>query len=98
MLKVSISYSAGYKAVGTLVYAWPDAIDKARMADRILRERLDRMGARFDEIRTEYVGWNSTHGHLAGPPPPTCRKSSCASAFAARTAKPSRRSHASWRR
>jgi hypothetical protein len=70
MLKVSISYSAGYKAVGTLVYSWPDAVDKARMADRILRERLDRMGATFDEIRTEFVGWNSTHGHLAGPPHP----------------------------
>jgi hypothetical protein len=68
-LKVSISYSAGYKATGTLVYAWPDAIEKARMADRVLRERLDRMGARFDAIRTEFVGWNSTHGHLAGPPP-----------------------------
>jgi hypothetical protein len=68
-LKVSISYAAGYKAVGTLVYAWPDAIAKARMADRILRERLHRMGATFDEVRTEFVGWNSTHGHLAGPPP-----------------------------
>jgi hypothetical protein len=68
MLKVSISYSAGYKAVGTLVYSWPDAVEKARMADRILRERLDRTGAQFDEIRTEFVGWNSTHGHLAGPP------------------------------
>jgi hypothetical protein len=68
-LKVSISYNAGYKAVGTLVYAWPDAAEKAMMADRILRERLDRMGAKFDEIRTELVGWNSTHGHLAGPPP-----------------------------
>jgi hypothetical protein len=68
MLKVSISYSAGYKAVGTLVYSWPDAVEKARMADRILRERLDRIGAKFDEIRTEFVGWNSTHGHLAGPP------------------------------
>jgi hypothetical protein len=69
MLKVSISYSAGFKAVGTLVYAWPDAAEKARLADRILRERLDRMGAEFDEIRTELVGWNSTHGHLAGEPP-----------------------------
>jgi hypothetical protein len=69
MLKVSISYDAGYKAVGTLVYAWPDAVEKAHLADRVLRERLDRMGAKFDEIRTELVGWNSTHGHLAGPPP-----------------------------
>jgi hypothetical protein len=69
-LKVSISYNAGYKAVGTLVYAWPDAVEKAQMADRILRERLDRLGAKLDDIRTEYVGWNSAHGHLAGPPSP----------------------------
>ena len=42
--KVSISYSAGYKAVGTLVYSWPDAYDKAQAADKILRARLDRLG------------------------------------------------------
>ena len=69
MLKVSIAYQDGWKAVGTLVYAWPDAVKKAQAADRLLRERLDRMGLAFDEIRTEFVGWNSTHGHLAGPPP-----------------------------
>jgi len=68
-LKVSIAYRAGHKAVGTLVYAWPDAVKKARAADRVLRERLDRLGLEFDEIRTELVGWSSTHGHLAGPPP-----------------------------
>ena len=68
-LKVSISYRAGFKAVGTLVYAWPDAVAKARRADAVLRERLDRLGLAFDEIRTEYVGWNATHGPLAGPPP-----------------------------
>ncbi len=70
MLKVSIAYSAGYKAVGTLVYAWPDAVAKARAADRVLRERLDRLGLRFDEVLTEYVGWNATHGPLAGDSPP----------------------------
>ena len=69
-LKVSISYHAGYKAVGTLVYGWPDPVKKATAADRILRERLDRLGLRFDEVRTELVGWNATHGPLAGPPPP----------------------------
>lgn len=68
-LKVSISYRAGYKAAGTLVYAWPDAIAKARRADEVLRSRLDRLGLSFDEIRTEFVGWNATHGPLAGPPP-----------------------------
>ena len=68
-LKVSISYSAGYKAVGTLVYAWPDAYEKAQAADKILRARLDRLGLRFDQILTEFVGANATHGSLAGEPP-----------------------------
>ena len=69
-LKVSISYSAGYKAVGTLVYAWPDAYAKAQAADNILRARLDRLGLRFDQILTEYVGVSATHGRLAGDPIP----------------------------
>ncbi len=55
-LKVSVAYRAGFKAVGTLVYAWPDAVEKAQMADRVLRERLDRLGLRFDKILTEFVG------------------------------------------
>lgn len=65
-LKVSIAYRAGFKAVGTLVYSWPDAMEKAQLADRVLRERLDRLGLRFDAIVTEYVGVNATHGPLAG--------------------------------
>ncbi len=68
--KVSISYSAGYKAVGTLVYSWPEAYDKARAADRILRARLDRLGLKFDQILTEFVGANATHGPLADEPSP----------------------------
>jgi hypothetical protein len=64
--KVSISYSAGFKAVGTLVYAWPDAYEKAQAADKILRARLDRLGLSFDHVLTEFVGVNATHGLLAG--------------------------------
>ncbi|MDT7541643.1 MAG: hypothetical protein QOE33_1547 [Acidobacteriota bacterium] len=66
--KVSISYSAGFKAVGTLVYSWPDAYAKARAADQILRARLERLGLKFDLIHTEFVGANATHGALAGEP------------------------------
>jgi hypothetical protein len=69
-LKVSISYSSGYKAVGTLVYSWPDAYAKAEAADKILRARLDRLGLRFDQVLTEFVGANATHGSLAGAPSP----------------------------
>lgn len=67
--KVSIAYSAGWKAVGTLVYAWPDAYAKAKGADQILRARLERLGLKFEVVLTEFVGVNATHGHLAGEPP-----------------------------
>nr|MBA2339212.1 DUF1446 domain-containing protein [Pyrinomonadaceae bacterium] len=67
-LKVSISYSSGFKSVGTLVYSWPDAYAKAQAADRILRARLERLGLKFDQILTEYVGANALHGKLSGEP------------------------------
>jgi len=63
-LKVSIAYRSGFKAVGTLVYAWPDALEKAQLADRVLRERLDAMGLRFDQLLTEFVGVSAAHGPL----------------------------------
>jgi hypothetical protein len=63
-LKVSIAYRDGWKAVGSLVYAWPDALEKAELADRVLRERLDRLGLRFDHVLTEFVGASATHGPL----------------------------------
>lgn len=68
-LKVSIAYRAGYKAVGTLVYVWPDAMAKAEAADAVLRRRLEMLGLTFDAIVTEYVGVNATHGPLAGSHP-----------------------------
>jgi acyclic terpene utilization AtuA family protein len=64
-LKVSVAYFYGYKAVGTLVYAWPDAYKKAQAADRILRRRLEHLGLRFEAILTEFVGADATHGPLA---------------------------------
>jgi hypothetical protein len=69
--KVSISYTAGFKAVGTMTYGWPYAYKKARAADRILRARLDRLGLKFEAIHTEFVGANACHGEtLSGEPSP----------------------------
>ncbi len=70
MLKVSIAYFYGYKAVGTLVYSWPEAYEKARAADRILRARLKDLGLEYEQVLTEFVGANATHGKLSGPPDP----------------------------
>ena len=63
-LKVSIAYRSGFKAVGSLVYSWPDALEKAQAADDILRSRLERLGLTFQQILTEYVGVSATHGPL----------------------------------
>lgn len=70
MLKVSVAWFYGYKAVGTLVYSWPDAVDKAKAADAILRKRLKSLGLTFEQVLTELVGVNATHGRLGGDPDP----------------------------
>jgi hypothetical protein len=64
-LKVSVAYFHGYKAVGTLVYSWPDAYKKAQAADRVLRQRLADLGLEFEAVLTEFVGADATHGPLA---------------------------------
>jgi hypothetical protein len=70
-LKVSISYHAGWKAVGTLVYSWPQAREKSMLAERIVRERLAALELRFDEIYAEHFGVDACHGpaapHVADP-------------------------------
>ncbi|HZY10371.1 MAG TPA: acyclic terpene utilization AtuA family protein [Bacteroidota bacterium] len=68
LFKVSMSYSDGYTAIGELTYAWPDALEKAKKADEILRTRLSDLGLKFDEIRTEFLGLNSCHGPIAKMP------------------------------
>jgi hypothetical protein len=66
-LKLSISYANGWKAIGTLVYSWPQALEKARAADGIVRQRLGQLGLSFEEIYTEYFGVNACHGLAAAP-------------------------------
>jgi hypothetical protein len=66
-LKLSISYTDGWKAIGTLVYSWPQAVAKARAADQIVRARLASLRLQFDEIHTELFGLNACNGPAAPP-------------------------------
>jgi hypothetical protein len=68
-LKLSISYTNGWKAIGTLVYSWPQALEKARAADQIVRARLASLGLRYEEIYTEFFGVNACQGAAAPPNP-----------------------------
>jgi hypothetical protein len=65
LLKASISYHYGWKAVGTLVYSAPDALCKAKTADEIVRTRLSDSGLHFEKMHTELFGVNACHAHLA---------------------------------
>lgn len=68
-LKLSIAYANGWKAIGTLVYSWPQALEKAKAADAIVRERLRGLGLNFEEIYTEFFGMNACQGPAAPPNP-----------------------------
>jgi hypothetical protein len=57
--KVSISYKDGFKLTSTLVYVWPDALNKAERAGEILQKRAQALGITFDKYRVEMVGFNS---------------------------------------
>ncbi len=63
--KVSCSYADGYSASASLTYSWPQALTKAKAADKILRKRLELLNLKFDEIRTEFIGYDACHGPLS---------------------------------
>ena len=68
--KVSISYLAGYSAVGQLTVSGPQALEKAKVAAEALWGRLKRAGLSFDETHTEFVGAGACHGAIARPASP----------------------------
>ena len=65
LYKVSISYSDGFTCIGQLTYAWPEALEKAKKADEIIRARIKHLGLSFDDIHTEFLGYNACHGETA---------------------------------
>ncbi|WP_276258884.1 acyclic terpene utilization AtuA family protein [Haloglomus litoreum] len=67
-LKVTALYQDGYKAQVLFTYSWPDALEKARRADEIVRERLERAAVDLDEIHTEFLGYDGCHGAIAPEP------------------------------
>jgi hypothetical protein len=62
--KVSISYFYGYRTVSTLVYSWPDAYKKAKVASEILKTRIKDLNLQFDKMHSEVIGVNACHGAL----------------------------------
>jgi hypothetical protein len=57
--KISASYIDGYKLSSSLVYCWPDAVKKARVAGDILLKRAKNLGISFRDTNIELVGLNA---------------------------------------
>ncbi len=68
--KVSISYRDGYKLVGQLTVAGPDAVEKAKLCADIVFDRVALDGVEFapEERFVEIVGTNVCHAGIADAP------------------------------
>ncbi|KAF0823732.1 acyclic terpene utilization AtuA family protein [Cytobacillus firmus] len=57
-LKVSIGYHAGFLGEGEISYAGSTALQRAKLAENILKERLEHS---FTNVRTDLIGVSSLH-------------------------------------
>lgn len=67
-LKVCIGYQDGWIGEGLVLLPWPDALEKARRCEEIVRERLKIVGVHPEELLFEYIGVNALHGSVAPMP------------------------------
>ncbi len=61
-LKVSVGYVDSYIGEGQISYAGPGAINRARLALEIVKERLLLTGVESSELRFDLIGVDSLHG------------------------------------
>lgn len=67
-LKVCIGFEDGWIGEGVAMFSWPEAHDKARAGEEIVRDRLGMLGVEPREIVFEYLGVNTLHGPTAPEP------------------------------
>ena len=67
-LKVVMGYTDGWLGQAIWGYSWPDALEKAKAANRIIRSQMQRISLHYEEVHTDYLGYNSLHGPLAKEP------------------------------
>ena len=63
--KVSVGYRAGYVGEGHMTYAGPGALNRARLAGDIVRERLALRNIPLDELRVDLIGHSSLHSEVS---------------------------------
>ncbi len=76
--KVNIGYRGGFEGEGRISYGGSNALARARLAAEIVQKRLELIGVELDEVRVDYIGYNSLYGDtiadtLAPQPPAEVR-------------------------
>jgi hypothetical protein len=51
-----------------MLYAGPGALERAQLAEKILRARLEQLEARVDDLRFDYIGMNAVHREATPAP------------------------------
>lgn len=67
-LKLMIGYEDGWIGEGIVLFPWPDALERAQQAERILRGRFESTGVAIDELDISYLGVNTLGGTTAAMP------------------------------
>ncbi len=66
-LKVSVGIKEGWIGEAEITYAGLGCINRARLAEQVVRQRLRIGGVQLDELRVDYIGINSLHGAASLP-------------------------------
>jgi len=69
-LRVLVGMRYGWKAVAQITYGGPGCVDRARLAEEVLRKRMEPMASEVEEFRCDLVGCNALFGdgYAGGPP------------------------------
>ena len=68
-LKVSVGIKEGWIGEAEITYAGLGCLNRARLAEQVVRERLKIGGVNLEELRVDYIGMNSLHGGASLPTP-----------------------------
>ena len=68
-LKVSVGIKEGWIGEAEITYAGLGCLNRARLAEQVVRERLRIGGVQLEELQVDYIGMNSLHGAASLPTP-----------------------------
>ena len=66
-LKIVGGYQDGWMGQATIGYSWPQAYAKAERTAQIVQQQMREQRMAFDDLRIEYLGYDSILGPLADP-------------------------------